>query len=151
LPETYQKLTGYANCLPGDEFVAGYPFCGLVLNLNISTKIHRDPEDLDICLIIVISECTGGELVMYEPGLVVGQRNGDMIAFPSGDISHFNMDFSGFRSSIVFHSDAASESWTGPHTNGEDQIPEMSTRRTTGKHDRVRNGWSENSYLHSTH
>jgi hypothetical protein len=151
LPETYQKLTGYANCLPGDEFVAGYPFGGIVLNLNIATKIHRDPEDLDMCLIIVISKCTGGELVMFEPGLVLGQRNGDMTAFPSGDISHFNMDFLGFRSSLVFHSDAASESWTGPPPNGEDQIPEMSTRRTTGKYDRVRNGWSKNIYLHSRH
>ena len=114
LPDSYKKLTGYANCLPGDEFLAGYPFGGIVLNLNIATKIHRDPEDLDLCLIIVISECTGGDLVMFEPGLVLGQRNGDMIAFPSGDISHFNMDFFGFRSSLVFHSDAASESWDWP-------------------------------------
>lgn len=87
---------------------------------------------------------------MFEPGLVLGQRNGDMIAFPSGDISHFNMDFLGFRSSLVFHSDAASESWTGPSSNGEDQRPEMSTRRSTGKNVRVRNGWSKNIYLRST-
>ena len=144
LPDSYKKLTGYANCLPGDEFLAGYPYGGIVLNLNIATKIHRDPEDLDLCLIIVISECTGGDLVMFEPGLVLGQRNGDMIAFPSGDISHFNMDFFGFRSSLVFHSDAASESWTGPQ---EDLIPEMSTRRSTRKSATVRNGWSNNIYL----
>lgn len=148
MPESYQKLTGYANCLPGNEFLAGYPFGGIVLNLNIATKIHRDPEDLDLCLIIVISECTGGDLVMLEPGLVLGQKNGDMIAFPSGDISHFNMDFLGFRSSVVFHSDAASESWTGPPS--VDHLPEMSTRRSTGKSARIRNGWSKNMYLHSS-
>jgi len=148
LPKSYQKLTGYANCLPGDEFLAGYPFGGIVLNLNIATKIHRDPEDLDLCLIIVISDCTGGDLVMFEPGLVLVQKNGDMIAFPSGDISHFNMDFLGFRSSVVFHSDAASESWTGPPSHGVDHVPEMSTRRPTGKSTRVRNGWSNNIYLH---
>jgi len=150
LPDSYEKLTHYANCLPGDEFLAGYPFGGIVLNLNIATKIHRDPEDLDLCLIIVISECIGGELVMVEPGLVLGQRNGDMMAFPSGDISHFNMDFLGYRSSLVFHSDAASESWAGPPSNGKDSIPEMSTRRSTGKSGRVRNGWSNNIYLCST-
>jgi len=150
LPDSYQKLARYANCLPGDEFLAGYPFGGIVLNLNIATKIHRDPEDLDLCLITVISECIGGDLVMLEPGLVLGQRNGDMIAFPSGDISHFNMDFLGFRSSLVFHSDAASESWAGPPSDGKDSKSEMSTRRSTGKSGRVRNGWSNNIYLCST-
>lgn len=151
MPESFQKLSRYTSCLPGDEFVAGYPFGGIVLNLNIATKIHRDPEDLDLCLITVISQCTGGELVMYEPGLVLGQRNGDMAVFPSGDISHFNMNFKGFRSSLVFHSDAASESWTGPPLDGMDEKPEMSTRRSRGKCDRVRNGWSKNIYLRSTH
>lgn len=84
---------------------------------------------------------------MLEPGLVLGQRNGDMIAFPSGDVSHFNMDFLGFRSSLVFHSDAASENWTGPPSNEENHKPEMSTRRSTDKSVRVRNGWSKNIYL----
>lgn len=84
---------------------------------------------------------------MLEPGLVLGQRNGDMIAFPSGDVSHFNMDFLGFRSSLVFHSDAASENWTGPPLNEKDHKPEMSTRRSTDKSVRVRNGWSKNIYL----
>lgn len=150
MPESYKTLTGYANCLPGDEFLAGYPFGGIVLNLNNATKIHRDPEDLDLCLITVISKCTGGDLVMLEPGLVLGQRNGDMIVFPSGDISHYNMDFIGFRSSFVFHSDAASESWTGPPSKGEEHIPEMSTRRSAGKNVRDRNGWSKNVFLRSS-
>jgi hypothetical protein len=147
LPDSYRKLEGYATCLPGDEFLAGYPFGGIVLNLNIATKIHRDREDLDLCLIIVISKCTGGDLVMLEPGLVLGQRNGDMIMFPSGDISHFNLDFLGYRSSFVFHSDAASESWTGPPpSNGENLVPEMSTRRKE-KYLQDRNGWGKNKFI----
>jgi hypothetical protein len=102
LPDSYKKLAEYANCLPGDEFVAGYPFGGIILNLNIATKIHRDSEDLDLCLIIVISKCVGGDLVLLEPGLVLGQRNGDAMVFPSGDISHYNLNFVVFRASIVF-------------------------------------------------
>jgi hypothetical protein len=143
LPDLYKKLAEYGNCLPGDEFLAGYPFGGIVLNLNIATKIHRDTMDLDVCLIIVISKCTGGDLVLLEPGLVLEQRNGDAMVFPSGDISHYNMNFVGFRSSIVFHSDCASESWTGSSS----YISEMSTTTSRGKYLSDRNGWGKNIYF----
>jgi hypothetical protein len=143
LPDSYKKLAEYGDCLPGDEFLAGYPFGGIVLNLNISTKIHRDTGDLDLCLVIVISKCIGGDLVLLEPGLVLGQRNGDATVFPSGDISHYNMDFVGFRASIVFHSDHASESWTGPSS----YTSEMSTTRSGRKYLSDRNGWGKNIYF----
>jgi hypothetical protein len=101
LPDSYKKLAVYVDCLPGDEFSAGYPFGGVVLNLNVATKIHRDPEDLDLCLIIIISQCIGGELVLYEPGIVLAQHNGDMSSFPSGDFSHYNINYVGLQSSIL--------------------------------------------------
>jgi hypothetical protein len=113
LPDSYKKLAEYGNCLFGDEFLASYLLGGIVLNLNIATKIYRDTEDLDLCLIIVISECFNGDLVLLERCLILRQRNGDAMVFPSGDISHYNMNFIGFCSSIVFHSDRASEGWTG--------------------------------------
>ena len=146
MPDSYKKLAKYGNCLPGDEFLAGYPFGGIVLNLNIATRIHRDTEDLDLCLIIVISKCIGGDLVLLEPGLVLGQRNGDAMVFPSGDISHYNMNFAGFRASIVFHSDRASESWTGTPS----YISEMSTTRSRDKSISDRNGWGKNIYFRSS-
>lgn len=146
MPDSYKKLAEYGDCLPGDEFLAGYPFGGVVINLNIATKIHRDMEDLDLCLIIVISKCIGGDLVLLEPGLVLGQRNGDVMVFPSGDISHYNMNFVSFCASIVFHSDHASdsESWTGPSS----YTSEMSTTRSRGKYLSDRNGWGKNIYFH---
>ena len=143
MPDSYKKLAEYGDCLPGDEFLAGYPFGGIVLNLNIATKIHRDNEDLDLCLLIVISKCIGGDLVLLEPGLVLGQRNGDAMVFPSGDISHYNMNFVGFRASIIFHSDRASETWTGPPS----YTTEMSTTRSRGKYLLDRNGWGKNIYF----
>ena len=153
LPDTYQKLSRYTNCLPGDEFPAGYPFGGVVMNLNVATKIHRDPEDLDICLIIVISDCIGGELVLLEPGIVLAQRNSDASAFPSGGISHYNMDYIGYRASMVFHSDHASEHWTGPPENGQWSETEMSLGRKCrhvacgGDYMQDRNGWGSNFFF----
>ena len=123
--------------------MAGYPFGGIVLNLNVATKIHRDPQDLDLCLIIPISDCAGGELVLWELGLVLAQRNGDLSSFPSGDISHYNLDYIGYRASVVFHSDHASVSWTGPEG---DHPSEMSTGRPS-RHLHDRNGWARNIYL----
>ena len=101
--------------------------------------------DLDVCLIIVISKCIGGDLVLLEPGLVLEQRNGDAMVFPlaSGDISHYNMNFVGFCASIVFHSDCASETWTGSSS----YISEMSTTTSRGKYLTDRNGWGKNIYF----
>jgi hypothetical protein len=153
LPDSYKKLAAYGNCLPGDEFLAGYPFGGIVLNLNVATNIHRDAEDLDLCLIIVVSHCIAGDLVLREPGIVLAQRNGDLSSFPSGDFSHYNMNYIGLRASIVFHSDHASQSWTGPPLSRDGCASELSTGRMCrhagcgGDYVQDRNGWAKNIYL----
>lgn len=82
-----------------------------MINLNVTTSFHRDPQDQDICMVLVISDCQGGELCLYEPGLVVELRCGDMIIFKSVNISHFNLHFKGKRASFVFHSDRAGGAW----------------------------------------
>src|SRR6266704_1871384 len=53
--------------LPSDTAPV-YPFSGYVVNLNVSTRAHRDLQDKKICLIIVISseDCIGGELCLVE-------------------------------------------------------------------------------------
>lgn len=85
---------------------------GYVLNINVTTKIHRDPNDKDICLVIVItSDCEGGELCLLEPGLVLALRNGDIIVFPSCKISHFNLHYKGRRASLVLQSDKWLSGW----------------------------------------
>ncbi|KAF8869528.1 hypothetical protein CPB84DRAFT_1755006 [Gymnopilus junonius] len=88
-----------------------YPFGSYVLNVNVSTRIHRDTGDQHICLVLVISDCVGGELVFKEPGLVLDLKNGDVVIFASKDISHFNQHFVGKRASLVFHTDSCSKGW----------------------------------------
>lgn len=97
------------------------------MNLNIATRIHRDWKDLHICLVMVFSDCEGGDLAFMEPGIVFSLNNGDMIIFPSSKISHFNLHFKGKRVSLVLHSDNAVQKWTDS-----------------------RNGWESNAFFSST-
>jgi predicted 2-oxoglutarate/Fe(II)-dependent dioxygenase YbiX len=114
--------------LPCHEISPAYPFGGFVMNFNVSTLIHRDWKDLNLCMVIVISEnYQGGELALLEPGVLLELRNGDMVIFPSSKISHFNMHYSGERASLVFHTDSAAKSWI-----------------------KDRNGWAKNIHFRST-
>jgi hypothetical protein len=82
LPEHVEVLKLYLDVLPCQQTLPVYPFTGAVfifhlsllelrshiitgyvLNINVTTKIHRDANDKDICLVIVISsDCEGGEI-----------------------------------------------------------------------------------------
>lgn len=97
--------------LPNNDFSPFYPFGGVVLNFNVTTRLHRDKEDQDLCMILVLSDCVGGGLGIVEPGVLADLENGDMMAFASADITHFNLDFKGKRVSMVFHSDRSGKGW----------------------------------------
>ena len=63
------------------------------------------------CMVVVASDCTGGDLVFHELGLVFSARNGDASVFRSVSLTHYNLDFKGIRGSLVFHSDKAGQRW----------------------------------------
>lgn len=94
-----------------NETTAVPPFTGFVINFNVTTVIHRDVNDEVMCLVLVINDCTGGELCLQEPGLVFNLQCGDFIVFRSRQITHFNLHFVGYRISVVFHSDMHFKSW----------------------------------------
>lgn len=65
LPGQVEELKLFLEVLPFQQASAVYPFTGYVLNLNVTTKVHRDPNDKEICLVIAITDtedCEGGEL-----------------------------------------------------------------------------------------
>jgi hypothetical protein len=101
-----------------------HPFTGIVININVATLGHRDRKDKRICLVLPIGDFTGGELCLYEPGLVIALRPGDLVIFPSYRYTHFNLDYEGLRSSLVLHSDKEGDRWLTD-----------------------RNGWVGNEYL----
>lgn len=111
LPEEYSSISILLEQLPLDDRPPTYPFGGFVLNIQVCTEGHRDEFDDTLCLIIPFGEYEGGELVLWEPGLVCDLKEGDLILFPSSKITHFNLHFKGFRGSVVMHSDKELRSW----------------------------------------
>jgi hypothetical protein len=75
----------------------------------------------------VISDCEGGELCLYEPGVVLELKNGDVVLFDSAALTHFNLHFKGFRASLVMHSDKAAEAWIGNRNGWKNHVDFRST------------------------
>jgi len=94
-----------------NEVTAVPPFTGFVVNFNVTTVLHRDHHDEVMCLVLVVSDCTGGQLCIRELGLVFEMESGDFIVFRSRHFTHFNLHFVGRRISLVFHSDLHYRSW----------------------------------------
>lgn len=112
LPEEYENLSSIsADILPGNSNSKVYPFTALVLNTNVSTNGHRDQGDFRVCMVIPIGDFEGGELVLVEPGFVFDLQQGDVIVFPSGEITHLNLHYKGTRASLVLHTDREFRSW----------------------------------------
>jgi hypothetical protein len=123
----YSILTPWVDVLPANEFSPVYPFGGFVINLNVATRSHRDKGDLCLCLILVISDCEGGSLCLYEPGVVLELKSGDIVLFKSDCLTHFNLHFKGFRSSMVFHSDKEAGAWVHSRNGWKDHVDFRST------------------------
>ncbi|KAF9456283.1 hypothetical protein BDZ94DRAFT_1137526, partial [Collybia nuda] len=83
LPEKCEILRQWVDRLPTNDFSPFYPFGGIVLNFNVTMRCHQDWKDQDLCMVIVISDCVGGDLGLVEPGITGDLRNGDMVTFTS--------------------------------------------------------------------
>jgi hypothetical protein len=97
LPDEYKTLSTYVDMLPCNNVSPVYPFTGFVVNMNVTTLLHRDPEDEKLCLILIILDCEDGELCFVESGLVLCLKLEDVIAFMSTKLAHFNAQFSGYQ------------------------------------------------------
>ena len=94
------------------------PFVGLVLNFNIASRAHRDAKDDKICLVVPVGDFVGGALCLVELGMVLPLRHGDFVIFPSCDVTHLNLHYSGRRCSIVLHTDREMTKWVADDRNG---------------------------------
>ncbi|KAK1228975.1 hypothetical protein PQX77_007975 [Marasmius sp. AFHP31] len=110
-PKENGELVAFISGLPLNAASPVHPFGGVALNLNPATIVHLDPKDLNICLVLAIHDCTGGELVLEGPGIVIRLKSGDFAIFPSKRISHYNLDFKGLRVSFAFSTDNAAKQW----------------------------------------
>lgn len=113
LPEHFSSLSKVFHDLPFEPgFEALYPFTKLVVNLGAQTEGHTDPKDDGLCVVIPFGNWEGGELCLYHPGVALELEPGDVVAFPSDRISHFNLEMSGLRGSLVLATDRDTRSWT---------------------------------------
>lgn len=97
--------------LPLNSLPVICPLSSFILNFMVSTTLHYDSHNDKICLIMVISDCKGGELVLLELGLILDLCNEDVVIFHSRDITHFNLYFVNMRVSIVCHTDYDFQHW----------------------------------------
>jgi hypothetical protein len=107
----YNEIAPWILKLPLNAYAPVEPWSGVVVNSNCATRAHRDVGDDKYCMVAVASDCTGGDLVFHELGLVFSARNGDTALFRSVSLTHYNLDFKGIRGSLVFHSDKSGSRW----------------------------------------
>jgi hypothetical protein len=105
-PATYKRCLRFP--LPGalKRFCGAWPGC--VINIGkdgnpVQTKPHRDVKEgkNGYSCLIVCGDYEGGELILYELGVIIQLRPGDMLLFPDGLIHHANRPVIGTRYSLV--------------------------------------------------
>ncbi|KAJ7157816.1 DNA topoisomerase [Mycena filopes] len=112
LPEETKELKMFVEELPLAATSPCYPFAGFVANISSCTWAHRDGKDLKLCLIGALGKHTGGQLCLHEAGLKFDLKLGDVLVFPSGELTHFNCHFKGYRMTVVLHTDREALKWT---------------------------------------
>jgi hypothetical protein len=120
--DIYDEISPWIHKLPLNGNAPADPWSGIVVNANCATRSHRDVGDDNYCMVLVTSDCTGGDLVYHELGLVLSARNGDASVFRSVSLTHYNLNFKGTRGSLVFHSDKAGQRWQKDANGWEDNI-----------------------------
>ncbi|KAL0058849.1 hypothetical protein AAF712_014453 [Marasmius tenuissimus] len=131
-PDETKELEAFVHKLEYDGVSEVHPFAGVAVNVNVATIAHLDPMDLYLCLVLALHECTGGEIILEELGIVIDLKPGDFVIFPSTYITHYNLNFKGRRASFAFSTDKRGMAWAKTNNNwDENDYMKSSTRRIT--------------------
>jgi hypothetical protein len=90
--------------------------------MGAETEGHIDTKDDGLCVVVPFGNWEGGELCLYQPGIVLELNPGDMVAFPSDRIAHFNLEMSGLRGSLVMATDRDIRAWSETRNHWEHAI-----------------------------
>ncbi|KAJ7487726.1 hypothetical protein B0H11DRAFT_1721046, partial [Mycena galericulata] len=110
-PQAYEEIRQFADVLPLNATSPCYPFAGFMINFRVVTDAHKDGLDSQWCLIIFVKRGKGGHTCLWELGLRVNGKTGNMLNFMSRWVTHFNSHFEGKRCSLVLHTDREGKSW----------------------------------------
>lgn len=112
LPQEHERLEELIECLPLCASPISRPCSGYVYNVHASLDAHRDGMDTVMCFVIPFGEWEGAELVIYELGLVFELSSGDLTAFRSDALTHFNKEIrGGTRGSFAIQTDSHLNRW----------------------------------------
>lgn len=111
MPEEVTELKLYCEILPNHPPSASYPFAGYTINVNVCTVAHLDRLDRRLCFSTPVHDGEGGELFLYELGLIFKMRTLDFLVWDSARITHFNALYAGERLSIIGNTCSASQAW----------------------------------------
>ena len=132
--EKYNLLTsGLASHLPCVTQNPFHPHTTLAVNLDAETYLHTDDMDLISCIVSPWGDFIGGELVFPGLKLIISLTPFTFCDFPSHFLEHMNLEYSGKRGSLVFHTDRTSKNY---HANYNDwgEFVEVSQRLRRDKH-----------------
>jgi hypothetical protein len=105
-PRTYKRFQRFP--LPGKlkRFCGAWAGCVVNVGRNknpVRTKAHRDVKEgkHGYSCLCACGDYEGGEVILYELGVVIELKPGDMLIFPDGLIHHANRPVTGTRYSLV--------------------------------------------------
>jgi hypothetical protein len=59
--EVYNEISPWIQKLPLNGNTPADPWSGIVVNANCATRCHRDVGDDNYCMVLVASDCIGGD------------------------------------------------------------------------------------------
>ena len=59
--EVYNEISPWIQKLPLNGNAPADPWSGIVVNANCATRCHRDVGDDNYCMVLVASDCIGGD------------------------------------------------------------------------------------------
>lgn len=123
LPKHFEFLAEIFEDLPFElDFNIPYPFTKLVVNIAAQTEAYTDPKDDGLCVVVPFRKWEGGKLCLYHPRVVLELEPSDVVAFPSDQISHFNLEMSGLHNSLVMATDRNIRTWKETRNHWEHAI-----------------------------
>jgi hypothetical protein len=118
LPKKHRRLAeGLSSVLPLQSQCPFHPHSSCVANIDAMSSPHYDSKDSCSCILCPFGEFEGGELVLWELGLIIKLRPFDILDFMSKNIFHFNLWYSGKRGSLVLQTDGSNPDYHKNHNN----------------------------------
>ena len=108
LSPMYSKVCLHTNCTWKMLLIHPIPAAGfngpamlIIVNLLRCSTCHLDPEDDEMCILIIFGQFSGGDIVLPAFGMTFEIPGGTIFILRSRYLEHFNTPWMGLRFSVV--------------------------------------------------